>query len=198
MRVAGLAPAMRLGRRVGFGDHLIVMATLVWSVNVVAVKVALAGSGPLTYSALRYILGGLAVWALARWLEGPLPLPRGRAAGLIALAAASGVLVNQASFTWSLALTNADNSPLQVQLGVDQPDLEQEQTAMSGVDQDTTPTPAADARRERVGDLLEEESWSQDRVAPLGQYRQRRHGRRSRIRGLTHPVDHPTGVDHRH
>ncbi|MHB8324862.1 MAG: DMT family transporter [Candidatus Dormibacteria bacterium] len=109
MRVAGLARAMRLGRRVGFGDLLIVMATLVWSVNVVAVKVALAGSGPLTYSALRYILGGLALWALARWLEGPLPLPRGRDAGLIALAAASGVLINQASFTWSLALTNADN-----------------------------------------------------------------------------------------
>ncbi|NNM97107.1 MAG: DMT family transporter, partial [Candidatus Dormibacteraeota bacterium] len=95
--------------RPGWGDLLVLLATAIWSVNVVVVKVGLADSGPLTYSAIRYVFGGLALWILARWLEGPLQIPRGRELGLIVLAAACGVLVNQASFSGALALTNADN-----------------------------------------------------------------------------------------
>lgn len=103
------ARALGAGWRPGWGDLLVLLATAIWSVNVVVVKVGLADSGPLTYSAIRYVFGGLALWILARWLEGPLQIPRGRELGLIVLAAACGVLVNQASFSGALALTNADN-----------------------------------------------------------------------------------------
>jgi drug/metabolite transporter (DMT)-like permease len=99
----------RVGRGFGWGDVLVVAATTIWGVNVVVVKLALTDSGPFTYSAIRYALGGLALCGLARWLEGPLVRPRGTDAWLIAAAAAAGVLVNQASFAGTLALTNADN-----------------------------------------------------------------------------------------
>ena len=103
-----VARARRVGRGFGWGDVLVVAATIIWGVNVVVVKLALTDSGPFTYSAIRYVLGGLALCGLARWLEGPLVRPRGTDAWLIA-AAAAGVLVNQASFAGALALTNADN-----------------------------------------------------------------------------------------
>ncbi len=88
---------------------LVLGATVIWSVNVVVVKLALHQSGPLTYSALRYMVGGLALWGLARWRGQPLPRLRGRDRWLIVALAVSGVLINQSSFTGSLALTNADN-----------------------------------------------------------------------------------------
>jgi len=109
VRGPGFRPIPGPGRSLGWGDLMVLTATVIWSVNVVVVKVALADSGPLTYSALRYVVGGLALFGLARWLEGPAKLPRGRDLGLIAAAAASGVLVNQASFTGALAVTSADN-----------------------------------------------------------------------------------------
>jgi drug/metabolite transporter (DMT)-like permease len=101
--------ALRVGRVFGWGDALVVAATIIWGINVVVVKLALTNSGPFTYSAVRYVLGGLALCGLARWLEGPLVRPRGTDAWLIAAAAATGVLINQASFAGALALTNADN-----------------------------------------------------------------------------------------
>jgi drug/metabolite transporter (DMT)-like permease len=104
-----VARAQRLRRGFGWGDVFVVAATIIWGVNVVVVKLALTDSGPFTYSAIRYVLGGLALCGLARWLEGPLVRPRGTDAWLIAAAAAAGVLVNQASFAGALALTNADN-----------------------------------------------------------------------------------------
>jgi drug/metabolite transporter (DMT)-like permease len=100
---------LRLGRAVGWGDALVLSATILWSVNVVVVKLALADSGPLSYSAIRYLLGGLALLGLAHRLERPLVLPRGRDALLIVAAALTGVLINQSSFTVSLSLTNPDN-----------------------------------------------------------------------------------------
>jgi len=100
---------LRLGRAVGWGDALVLSATVLWSINVVVVKLALVDSGPLTYSAIRYLVGGLALLGLARGLEGTLVLPRGRDALLIVAAALTGVLINQASFTVALSLTNPDN-----------------------------------------------------------------------------------------
>ena len=96
-----------MGRGFGWGDVLVVAATTIWGVNTVVAKLALTDSGPFTYSAIRYALGGLALCGLARWLEGPLVRPRGTEAWLIAAAAA--VLVNQAGFAGALAFTNADN-----------------------------------------------------------------------------------------
>ncbi len=104
-----VARAQRLRRGFGWGDVLVVAATIIWGVNVVVVKLALTDSGPFTYSAIRYVLGALALCGLARWLEGPLARPPVTDAWLIAAAAAAGVLVNQASFAGALALTNADN-----------------------------------------------------------------------------------------
>jgi drug/metabolite transporter (DMT)-like permease len=96
-------------RELGVGDLLVLGATAIWSVNVVVVKLALHDSGPLTYSAIRYLIGGGALWGLARWLDGPLPRLSGRDWRLVATLALFGVLINQSSFTGSLALTNADN-----------------------------------------------------------------------------------------
>jgi len=101
--------ARRFGHGFGWGDVLVVTATAIWGVNVVVVKLALTDSGPFTYSATRYVIGGLALCGLARWLEGPLVRPRGSDALLILVAAATGVLVNQVSFTGALAHTNPDN-----------------------------------------------------------------------------------------
>lgn len=97
------------GRAFGWGDALVLAATVIWSINVVVVKEALVDGGPLTYSAVRYLIGGLALLVLARRVDGPLPLPRGRDALLIVAAAVTGVLINQASFTLALSLTNPDN-----------------------------------------------------------------------------------------
>ena len=98
-----------LRHEVGLGDLLVLGATAIWSVNVVVVKLALHDSGPLTYSTLRYLVGGAVLLGLALWLDGPLPrLPRSDW-WLLAALALSGVLINQSSFTGSLALTNADN-----------------------------------------------------------------------------------------
>ncbi|MFZ0169263.1 MAG: DMT family transporter [Candidatus Dormiibacterota bacterium] len=99
----------RLGGAVGWGDALVLTATILWSVNVVVVKLALADSGPLTYSAIRYLVGGLALMGLARGLEGAAVLPRGRDALVLVAAAVTGVLINQTSFTVALSLTNPDN-----------------------------------------------------------------------------------------
>ena len=51
----------RAARGLGWGDALVVAATILWGVNVVVVKLALTDSGPFTYSATRFALGGLAV-----------------------------------------------------------------------------------------------------------------------------------------
>lgn len=83
-------------------------ATLIWSVNVVVVKVALRDSGPLTYASVRFLVGGLGLWMLARRIEGPLPSLRGRELWLVLAAAAAGTAANQASFTGALALNSAD------------------------------------------------------------------------------------------
>lgn len=101
--------SLRLGKTVGWGDALVLCATILWSVNVVVVKLALADSGPLTYSAIRYLVGGLVLLGLAHRLEGRLVLPRGQDALLIAAAALTAVLINQSSFTVALSMTNPDN-----------------------------------------------------------------------------------------
>ncbi|MGH7643155.1 MAG: DMT family transporter [Candidatus Dormibacteria bacterium] len=101
--------ALRLaGRGFSSGDGLIAIATLLWSVNIVVVKVALSNAGPLTYASLRFLIGGLALWLLARRLEGPRQRPTTKAPWLLAAAAASGVAISQATFTGALALTNVD------------------------------------------------------------------------------------------
>jgi drug/metabolite transporter (DMT)-like permease len=100
---------LRVGRGFGSADTLVLAVTIIWGGNVVVGKLALANSGPLTYAALRYILGGLTLYGLARCLEGPLAWPRGTDARLIGAAALVGVLISQASFTVALALTNPDN-----------------------------------------------------------------------------------------
>ncbi|MFZ0994738.1 MAG: DMT family transporter [Candidatus Dormiibacterota bacterium] len=95
-------------RAFGRGDALILAATILWSVNIVVVKVALANSGPLTYSTLRFLLGGLCLWMLANRVEGPIRWPSRSEWWPIAAAAATGIAVSQAAFTGALSLTNAD------------------------------------------------------------------------------------------
>lgn len=107
MRIGG--GIARYGRTFGWGDLLVVAATAIWAVNVVVVKLALRDSGPLTYSAIRYLIGGAVLLGLAGLLEGKPPRPRRSDLWLVLAAAVTGVLINQASFTVALSLTNADN-----------------------------------------------------------------------------------------
>ena len=102
--------AQAANRRHGFGrgDPLVLAATLLWSVSLVCVKVALANSGPLTLSTLRFLLGGVCLWWLAVRVEGPIRWPTRSEWWLIAAAAATGVALGQGAFTGALALTNAD------------------------------------------------------------------------------------------
>lgn len=106
VRATGRSRAARLG--MGLGDVQVLVATLIWSVNVVVVKAALTQSGPLTYAAVRFLIGGLGLWLMARWIEGPLPSLRGRELWWVLAAAAAGTAANQASFTAALALNSAD------------------------------------------------------------------------------------------
>ena len=98
----------RVGRSVTRADLVILLVTAAWSVNVVVVKVALHDSGPLSYAAVRFLLGGVGLCLLAWRLEGPIRLPRGRDLALVLTAAALGTAINQASFTGALALNSAD------------------------------------------------------------------------------------------
>jgi drug/metabolite transporter (DMT)-like permease len=81
---------------------------VLWSVNIVVVRVALHSSGPLTYSTLRFMLGGLGLWWLAHRIEGPIRWPSRREWLLIFAAAGTGVALTQAAFTAALALTSPD------------------------------------------------------------------------------------------
>jgi len=94
---------------VRLADGAVLLATALWSLNIIVVKLGLQSAGPLTYSAGRFAVGGLVLLVLAHRLEGPLTLPRGRALGRVALVALLGVALNQAAFTYGLALTSADN-----------------------------------------------------------------------------------------
>lgn len=98
----------RWGRGFGRGDALILAATLLWSVNIVVLKVALNNSGPLTYSTLRFLLGGLCLWWLAVRVEGPIRWPNRREWWLVTAAAGTGIAVSQAAFTGAIDLTSAD------------------------------------------------------------------------------------------
>ncbi len=90
-------------------DGAVLLATALWSLNIVVVKVGLESAGPFTYSAGRFLVGGVLLLGLAHRLEGPLPLPRGAALWRLVLVALLGVVINQAAFTLGLALTSADN-----------------------------------------------------------------------------------------
>lgn len=92
----------------GWGDLMILVATLLWSVNVVVVKIALASSGPLIYGSLRFLWGGALLCLIARWRGGPMPIPRGRDVWLLVVAAATGVAVSQAAFNEVLTFANPD------------------------------------------------------------------------------------------
>lgn len=105
-------PGRALPGGAGWGDGLVLVTYVIWSANVVVTKLAVGPVGPLTFSALRWVLGAGLLAALARWREGPLRWPRGRELAQLTLAAGCGVVINQVSFTWALRLTSADNVSL--------------------------------------------------------------------------------------
>lgn len=92
----------------GRGDLLVIAATIIWSFNAVVVKVAFRSSGPLTYSALRYIVVVLALLLLAHLLDGSLRFPQ-RDDRWLLLALATSRPDNQPRFTELLAQANAHN-----------------------------------------------------------------------------------------
>ncbi len=102
------ARASQLAVEWTWSDLLALGSTVTASINVVAVKLALANSGPLTYGAARFLLGGLVLCAIARWREGPMPRPQRSDIWLIIVAAGIGDAISQALFTTSLTFANVD------------------------------------------------------------------------------------------
>ncbi len=102
------APAARLALELSWGDLMVLGSTVTSSVNVVAVKLALANCGPLTYGSIRFLLGGAALCVIARWREGPMPRPRARDVWMIVITAGIGEAISQALFTTTLTFANVD------------------------------------------------------------------------------------------
>ncbi|HET7600074.1 MAG TPA: DMT family transporter, partial [Gemmatimonadales bacterium] len=87
------------------------LVCLIWGTNFSVIKSAFPLMPPLAFTAVRFVISSALLWGLLRWREGPVVLPRGKRAALVAL----GILGNtlyQVAFTVGLAHTEATNSSL--------------------------------------------------------------------------------------
>jgi drug/metabolite transporter (DMT)-like permease len=89
-------------------DLFLLGATLMWSLNTVAVKFGVGEISPLAFPVLRFGLGGLAMLAVLRLREGTPRIAR-RDVPLLLLTAFVGVTLNQACFVYALTNTGASD-----------------------------------------------------------------------------------------
>ena len=78
--LAGASPRERRLAEAG-----VLLAVLVWSANFVVVKAAIGELGPLTFTAIRYVIASLTLFLLIRWRMGAIRRPTGLTLPLIAL-----------------------------------------------------------------------------------------------------------------
>lgn len=87
------------------------LVCLIWGVNFSVTKLALAEIPPLGFTAVRFVAGSLLLWAMLRWREGPIKIPRGSGWRLIWLGLVGNTLY-QIGFMLALAVGTASNTAL--------------------------------------------------------------------------------------
>ncbi len=105
-------------RRHGLMHFLMLLATVCWAVNIVAIKEALRGFGPLALVQLR-VLGASLLFAIIfrAWRRRPILKLTPHQWGLMAVLALSGVTFNQLCFVGGVARTSVAHTGLVVALG---------------------------------------------------------------------------------
>jgi drug/metabolite transporter (DMT)-like permease len=92
-------------------DAGMLLVTLIWGANFTVMKVGLSAMPPLAYTAVRFAVACLLLWAVLQWREGSVAVPRGMVWPLVGL----GLLGNtayQIAFTLALAMSTATNCAL--------------------------------------------------------------------------------------
>jgi drug/metabolite transporter (DMT)-like permease len=88
------------------------LVVLFWAGNFSAAKIAFNDHlDPAAFTALRFVLATIVLWAIVRWAEGPAPLPRGAFWQLVALGLI-GNTIYQICFMEGLDRTSATKSSL--------------------------------------------------------------------------------------
>jgi drug/metabolite transporter (DMT)-like permease len=92
-------------------DAAMLLVCLIWGLNFGITKLALEQIPPLPFTAVRFTVACLLLWAVLRMIEGPAQLPPGSLKRLIMLGLV-GNTAYQLAFTVGLAFTTATNSAL--------------------------------------------------------------------------------------
>ncbi len=87
------------------------LVTLIWGTNFTVMKLGLAVMPPLAYTAIRFVIACVLLWAVLRWREGPVAIPREMLWPLVGLGLLGNTLY-QLAFTMALALSTATNCAL--------------------------------------------------------------------------------------
>ena len=87
------------------------LVCLIWGVNFSVTKFALAEIPPLGFTAVRFAAGSAFLWALLRWMEGPVSVPSGAWPRLIWLGVVGNTLY-QIGFMLALSIGTASNTAL--------------------------------------------------------------------------------------
>jgi drug/metabolite transporter (DMT)-like permease len=92
-------------------DAAMLTVCLIWGGNFTVMKLALERMEPLAFTAVRFVLGSVLLWAVLRWKEGPAPLPRGSFLELLGLGVVGNTLY-QLAFVVALDRSTATNTAL--------------------------------------------------------------------------------------
>ncbi len=84
---------------------------LIWGINFSVTKGAFPRFPPLAFTAVRFAIASVLLWALARWMDGDAPLPPGALRRLIVLGVVGNTLY-QLGFITGLERTTASSSAL--------------------------------------------------------------------------------------
>ncbi len=105
-RVAGASARDRRLAEAG-----VLLTVLIWSANFVVVKAAIGDLGPLTFTAIRYVVASVTLFLLVRWRMGVIRRPTGLTLRLIALGML-GFGCYQVAWTLGLTQITAGDSAL--------------------------------------------------------------------------------------
>ena len=104
-------PSDRPPVRLSAQDAGMLLVCLIWGLNFSVTKSAFDQIPPLPFTAIRFIIASLLLWAVIRAVEGPAKLPR-RGLKLLIVLGVVGNTCYQLAFTVGLAQTTATNSAL--------------------------------------------------------------------------------------
>lgn len=93
-------------------DLAMIAVVLMWGLNFSLMKIALEAIPPLPFAALRFGIGGVLLWLILRWRDGPVPLPPGPLLWKLTWIGVIGNTVYQVCFVYGLARTTAANASL--------------------------------------------------------------------------------------